>query len=312
MTAPGQLERLFVHESVESVIPPDAFVDAFDDLGIPATLVGDGRTYGGNDTVVTYEPRPAFLDAAWVHCARAGYEAFDTETYAERGVPLTNSTGIHGESVGELAIGYMLSLARILHIYRDHQVAGEWYEPDYERPFTVADERVCVVGLGTIGAAIARRAADLGMDVVGVRRSEESVEGVAELYSPDELHAAIGQARFVALATPHTPETEGLLSDAEFEHMRGDAYVINVGRGPVVDEAALVRALKGDAIAGAALDVFEEEPLPADSPLWDIEDVIVTPHKGSATNRYHLDIANLVSENVQRFQTGKALLNRVA
>lgn len=313
MPTDAELERLYVHESVDEVIPPAAFVDALAaDLTIGVELVGDGRAYGAGDAVVTYVPRPEFLDAAWVHCARAGYEAFDTEAYAGRGVPLTNSTGIHGESVGELAIGYMLSLARILHIYRDHQVAGEWYEPAYERPFTVADERLCVVGLGTIGAAIAERAADLGMEVVGVRRRDEPVAGVAELYSPDELHAAIGGARFVVLATPHTPETEGLLSDAEFEAMRDDAYVINVGRGPVVDEAALVRALDAGVIAGAALDVFETEPLPEDSPLWDFEDVIVTPHKGSATNRYHLDIAELVEENVARYQAGEALRNRVA
>lgn len=311
MPSAGDLEALFVHESVENVIPPAAFVDAFD-LDIPVRLVGDGRSYGPGEAVVTYVPREAFLDADWVHCARAGYEAFDTDAYADRGVPLTNSTGIHGESVGELAIGYMLSLARILHIYRDNQIAGEWYEPDYERPFTVANERLCVVGLGTIGAAIARRAADLGMEVVGVRRSDEPVEGVSSLYGPDELHEAIAEARFVALATPHTPETEGLLSDPEFERMRGDAYVINVGRGPVVDEAALVRALEAGEVAGAALDVFETEPLPADSPLWDFEEVLVTPHKGSATNRYHLDIAALVSENVTRFREGADLRNRVA
>lgn len=312
MPSPGKLEALFIHESVEAVIPPDAFVGAFDDLDIPATLVGDGRTYGDDAGVVTYVPRPEFLNAGWVHCARAGYEAFDTNAYEAAGVPLTNSTGIHGESVGELAIGYMLSLARILHLYRDHQGDREWYEPDYERPFTIADEQLCVVGLGTIGAAIARRADALGMDVVGVRRSGEPVEGVSRVYRPDGLHEAIREARFVALAVPHTPETEGLLSDPEFERMREDAYVINVGRGPVVDEAALVRAVESGAIKGAALDVFEREPLPPDSPLWDFEDVIVTPHKGSATNRYHLDIADLVAENVERFRTGEPLRNRVA
>lgn len=312
MPSSGQLEALCIHESVEAVIPPDAFVRAFDDLDIPATLVGDGRTYGDDAGVVTYVPRPEFLNAGWVHCARAGYEAFDTDAYEAAGVPLTNSTGIHGESVGELAIGYMLSLARILHLYRDHQGEREWYEPDYERPFTIADEQLCVVGLGTIGAAIARRADALGMDVVGVRRSGEPVEGVSRVYRPDGLHEAILEARFVALAVPHTPETEGLLSDPEFERMREDAYVINVGRGPVVDEAALVRAVESGAIKGAALDVFEREPLPPDSPLWDFEDVIVTPHKGSATNRYHLDIADLVAENVERFRTGEPLRNRVA
>lgn len=313
MSPSRPLAALSVHESVEAVIPPDAFVAALAGaVDVPVELVGDGGAYDEADAVVTYGPRPEFLEAGWVHCARAGYEAFDTGTYEERGIPLTNSTGIHGESVGELAIGYLLSLARLLHVYRDHQVAGEWYEPEYERPFTVADERVCVVGLGTIGAAVARRADALGMDVVGVRRRDEPVEGVSRVYRPGELHAAIGDARFVVLATPLTPETEGLVSDPEFAAMREDAYVVNVGRGPVVDEAALVRALESGAIAGAALDVFEAEPLPPDSPLWDFDNVIVTPHKGSATNRYHLDIAGLVAENVRRYRAGEPLRNRVA
>jgi D-2-hydroxyacid dehydrogenase (NADP+) len=312
MTGRPEIERLCVHESVENVIPKDAFVEAFDDLDLPAELVGDGETYDETDAVVTYVPRPEFLDAGWVHCARAGYDEFDTDAYQSAGVPLTNSTGIHGATVGELAIGYMLSLARILHIYRDHQNESEWYAPDYERPFTVENERLCVVGLGTLGAAIARRGDALGMDVVGVRRSEEPVEGVSEIYHPDDLHEAIGDARFVALAVPHTPQTEGLLSTDEFETMREDAYVINVGRGPVVDEDALVEALESGEVAGAGVDVFETEPLPEESPLWDHEDVIVSPHKGSATNRYHLDIADLVMENVRRFRSGEELKNRVA
>ncbi|MFB6160209.1 MAG: D-2-hydroxyacid dehydrogenase [Haloferacaceae archaeon] len=306
------IERLSVHESVENVIPKEAFVAAFDDLPIPAELVGDGESYGPTDAVVSYVPRPEYLDAAWVHCARAGYDEFDTAAYEAAGVPLTNSTGIHAATVGEMAVGFMVSLARILHIYRDHQYETDWYEPEYERPFTVENERCCVVGLGTIGAGIAQRADALGMDVVGVRRDPEPVPGVEEVYHPDDLHDAIADARFVALAVPHTPATEGMLSDEEFAVMREDAYVINVGRGPVVDESALVAALQGDEIAGAGLDVFEEEPLPEDSPLWDMEDVMISPHKGSATNRYHLDIAELVTENLRRFDAGEELKNRVA
>ncbi|MGM0605777.1 MAG: NAD(P)-dependent oxidoreductase, partial [Halobacteriota archaeon] len=227
-------------------------------------------------------------------------------------VPLTNSSGIHGATVGEVAIGYMLSFARLLHIYRDNQNETEWYTPEYERPFTVDGESLCVVGLGTIGAAIAERGDALGMDVTGVRRSEEPVPGVSTVYHPDDLHEAIADARFVAIALPHTPETEGLFGDAEFEAMREDAYLINVARGPIVDEAALVSALQAGTIAGAGLDVFETEPLPESSPLWDFDEVIISPHKGSATNRYHLDIADLVMENVRRYQAGDDLRNRVA
>lgn len=307
-----KVERLFVHESVESVVPKRAFRDAFDDLDVPCELVGDGRTYGGTDVVATYVPRPEFLDAGWVHCTRAGYDEFDTDAYEAAGVPLTNSTGIHGATVGELAMGYMLSFARLLHVYRDHQTERDWYRPEYERPFTVEDERLCVVGLGTLGRGIVERADAMGMDVVGVRRSGDPVPGVRTVYTPDRLHEAIADARFVALAVPHTPETEGLLSDAEFGAMREDAYVLNVGRGPVLDQDALVRALESSEVAGAALDVFVEEPLPDDSPLWGFEEVIVSPHKGSATNRYHLDLAEVVTENLRRIEAGEELGNRVA
>ena len=307
-----ELRALYVHESVEAVIPAEPFVEAFSDLPVPAELVGDGERYEETDAVVSYVPRPEYLDAGWVHCARAGYDEFDTEAYEREGIPLTNSSGIHGATVGEVAVGFMLSFARIFHLYRDAQNDHEWYSPAYERPFTVENERLCVVGLGTIGQGIAERGAGLGMEVVGVRRSEGSVPGVDRIYHPDELHEAISDSTFVAIALPHTPATDGLFSTPEFEAMREDAYLINVARGPIVDEDALVSALESGEIDGAGLDVFETEPLPDESPLWEMDEVIVTPHKGSATNRYHLDIAELVAENVRRYRAGEELRNRVA
>lgn len=312
MTEDAPLEKLSVHESVENVIPPEAFVEAFDSLAVDVELIGDNGSYDDTDAIATYVPQPAFLDAGWVHCIRAGYDEFDTAAYETAGVPLTNSTGIHDTTVSEIAIGYMLSLARLHHLYRDNQKQRHWHTPAYQRPFTVENERICVIGLGTIGRGIAERAAALGMDVVGVRQSDESVPGVSELFSPSMLHDAIDGARFVALAVPHTPETDGLIGDAEFDVMRDDGYLINVARGPLVDESALISALEDDTIAGAGLDVFETEPLPEDSRLWDFDDVIISPHKGSATNRYHLDIAELVIENFERYQTADTLRNRVA
>jgi D-2-hydroxyacid dehydrogenase (NADP+) len=312
MSERQQLERLCVHESVSTKIPVAGFAEAFADLDVPVEVVGDDETFDRTDAVASFRPRDAFLDAGWVHCIRAGYDEFDTAAYEAAGVPLTNSTGIHDTTVGEIAVGYMVSLARMLHVYRDHQNENHWFEPEYERPFTVENERLCVVGLGTLGRGIAQRADALGMDVVGVRRSDEPVPGVSELYDPADLHDAIADARFVAIAVPHTPETEGLFSTAEFETMRDDAYLINVARGPIADEDALIDALDSGAIAGAGLDVFETEPLPEDNPLWDFEEVIVSPHRGSATNRYHLDIADLVMEIFAQYQAGEDLRNRVA
>lgn len=307
----AELERLCVHESVGTKIPEAAFVEAFSELDIRVERVKDNESYAVTDAIASFEPRPEFLEAGWVHCIRAGYDEFDVDAYEAAGIPLTNSSGIHGETVGELAVGYMVSLARLLHRYRDRQREREWYEPEYNRPFTVSGERLCVVGLGTIGNGIARRADALGMEVDGVRRSEDSIPAVSTLYAPSELHDAVADARFVALAAPHTPETDGLIDADTLDAMREDAYLINVARGPLVDEEALVTALDAGTIAGAALDVFDSEPLPSSSPLWDFDEVIVTPHRASATNRYHLDIAELVCENTRRFQTGTPLKNRV-
>ncbi len=306
-----ELEQLYVHESVENVIPKEPFVEAVSEASLPVELVGDDHAYDRTDAVASYAPRPEFLEASWVHCIRAGYDEFDTDAYERAGVRFTNSSGIHGSTVGELALQMMLSFARLGHLYRDHQNEREWMAPPYERPFTVENERVCVVGLGTIGEAIATRCDALGMDVVGVRRSEEPVAGVSGLFSPEELPEAISDARFVVLAVPQTPATTDLIGESAFERMREDSYLINVARGAVVDEPALIEALETGEIAGAGLDVFETEPLPADSPLWDFEEVIVSPHKGSATNRYHLDLADLFKSNVRRYRSGESLENRI-
>ncbi len=306
------IERLCVHESTDEKVPIEAFVDALSDLPVPVEVVGDDATVDATDAVAAYRPRDWFREAGWVHCLRAGYDEFDTAAYEAAGTPLTNSTGIHDETVGELVAGCMLTFARRLHVYRDHQHRREWYDPPYEQPFTVAGETACVVGLGTIGKGVAERARGLGMEVIGVRRSGDPVDGVSTVYRPAALHDAIADARFVVLAVPQTPETEGMISDAEFERMREDAYLVNVARGPVVDEEALVAALEAGEIAGAGLDVFDTEPLPEESPLWGFEEVLVSPHEGSTTNQYHRDLATLVAGIFDQYQAGEPLRNRVA
>ena len=306
-----ELSRLLVHDSVERAMPADRLIDALSDAPLPVERTGDDDVSAG-DAVVAFGPRPGFLDAAWVHCVRAGYDEFDTEAYEAAGTALTNSTGVHGTAVGETAVGYMLSFARRLHVYRDAQRDREWASQPYDVPFTLAGERLCVVGLGTLGRGVVERATALGMDATGVRRSGAPVEGVDEVYEPDALETAVADARFVVVATPLTPETEGLIGAAELDAMGEDAHLINVARGPIVDEGALLDALDEGAIAGAALDVFAEEPLPEDHPLWGFENAILTPHASAMTRDYHEDIAALVGENVERARAGEALKNRVA
>jgi len=307
--------QLGIHESVGDVFPPDALRAELEaaDVEISAEPVGDDPiALGACEGVVTLDYREYFLDAVdWVHSIQAGVDRFPMGEFEAEGVMLTNSSGIHGASVGETVVGFMTALARNLHAYRSAQDRGEWINPDWDRPFTLDGESVCVVGLGTIGQAVAERATWLGMDVWGVRRTPDPVPIVDEVYGQDELHAALLDARFVVLALPLTTETRRLIGPAELAAMGEDAYLINVARGGVVVQDALVSALEAGSIAGAALDTFQTEPLPAASPLWDMEDVIVTPHAAGRTRDYHRAIADLLRDNAERRAEGRELRNRI-
>ena len=308
----GTLDRLGVHGSVSAVFPPAQLRAALADID-PAVAVVDTDGAADCDALVTFAHDEAFLaaDPAWVHSVQAGVDRFPLDAFRERGVALTNSTGIHGDVVGETVAGYMLAFARGLHRYRSSQERGEWGRLPWDRPFTLGGERLCVVGLGTLGRGIAARADALGMEVFGVKRTPTPVDHTEAVYPPGELREAVSGARFVALAVPLTASTRGLVGEAELDAMCDGAVLINVARGPVVNESALVAALRADELAGAALDVFEEEPLPPESPLWEMDEVIVTPHHAAATVDYYRRIATLVRENVRRFAAGENLANRV-
>jgi D-2-hydroxyacid dehydrogenase (NADP+) len=305
--------RLGIHDSVDAVFPPEILLDELDGLDDADVAIVGSEEVEGLDAVVTFAHDDAFLDAdlQWVHSVQAGVDKFPLDEFEARGIIVTNSTGLHGVTVGETVAGYMLSFARRLHEYRSNQERNEWAWADREDTFTVAGSSMAVVGLGTLGQGIAARADALGMDVAGVKRTPTPVDHVVHVHPNGELHEAIADAKFVALAVPLTDETDGMIGAEEFETMRDDAVLINVARGPVVDQDALVDALRNDDLAGAALDVFESEPLPEDSPLWDFEDVVVTPHAAAATRDYPQNIAALVRENARRLAVADQLGNRV-
>ncbi|MEF8820515.1 MAG: D-2-hydroxyacid dehydrogenase [Haloferacaceae archaeon] len=310
------IATLGVHDSVDAVFPPtvlrDTLAESHPDLTV--RVVETDAALAACDAAVTFAYDPALLDAGlrWVHSIQSGVDRFPLDAFDAAGVALTNSTGIHGDAVGEAALGTMLMLARRLHVYRSNQARREWDRPDWDEPFTLGGESCCVVGLGTLGRGIAVRADAVGMDVSGVKRTPTQVDGVDLVYPSTELDEAVADARFVALAVPLTDRTEGLVGADELAQMREDAYLVNVARGAVVDQAALVTALEDGEIAGAALDVFETEPLPAESPLWAMDDVIVTPHATAAIRTYYERIAAIVRENLRRLAAGEALANRVA
>ena len=310
-----------IHESVSELFPPEVIADKLDtaddtaaeSAAIPTKVVTDESDLTDCEGLVTFAYDDAFLEAGlrWIHSIQAGVDRFPFDALADRDIWLTNSTGIHGDAVGETVVGYMTAFARRLHRHRDRERDADWHYPAWDQAFTLSGERLCVIGLGTLGRGIAARADMLGMDVVGVRRTPTPVDHVETVYTPGELHSAIDGARFVAVATPLTDATRGLIAADEVAAMADDAYLLNVSRGGVVDEDALLDALRADSLAGAALDVFETEPLPEESSFWDREDVIVTPHAAAATHEYADRVAALVVENSRRLAAGESLVNQV-
>ncbi|MBP1986804.1 D-2-hydroxyacid dehydrogenase [Halolamina salifodinae] len=301
-----------IHDSVAALFPPTVLAERLTDIDATTRVVGTDEV-DDVDALVTFEYDEAFLDAGldWIHSVQAGIDRFPLDKLEARGISLTNSTGTHGDSVGETVAGMMLSFARRLHQYRSQQERTKWAWAEWDAPFTLSGCSLCVVGLGTLGRGIAARADALGMHVTGVKRTPTPVDHVETVHPSSELHEAISDAKFVALAVPLTDETEGLIGAEELAAMRDDAVLVNVARGAVVDQPALVDALQTDSLAGAALDVFETEPLPEPSPLWEMDEVIVTPHAAAATRDYPDRMAALVRENVRRIDAGERLANHV-
>ena len=312
MSTANTIDRLGVHDSVSAVFPPDVLVEFLRAQELPTEIDSiDDAGIGDCDGVVTFEHREAFLDVDWVHTIQAGYDKFPLEAFDAADVTLTNSTGIHDRTIGETVAGYLLAFSRRLHRHVANQTDRTWRQPAWDDAFTLAGRRLCVVGTGTLGRGIADVAGDLGLEVVGVRRSGDPVPGFERVYPVDDLHEAIADVDFVAVAVPLTDETRHQFGAPEFEAMDAETRFVNVGRGPVVDQDALIEALQAGEIAGAALDVFETEPLPEDSPLWDFDEVIVTPHAGAFTRDYYRDVGEIVATNVERLAGGEPLTNRV-
>jgi phosphoglycerate dehydrogenase-like enzyme len=223
-------------------------------------------------------------------------------------VVLTNARGIHGALMADYAIGVMVMLQwgfpRLLRLQQARTWRHQYTEP-------LAGKCLGVLGVGAIGGEIARRGAAMGMTVLGLRREPRPAEGVDRMYGPDGLGELLPRCDFVVVVVPATPETRRMLGERELRAMRRGAYLVNVARGSVVDEAALVRALAEGWLGGAALDVFETEPLPAESPLWAMDNVIVTAHIAGEPDEYPKRVMGVVAENVARWREGRPLLNVV-
>ena len=225
---------------------------------------------------------------------------------------LTNVSGIHAIPISEHVLALMLAFARSLPLAFERQRAREWKRDIEGKVFELAGKTMLLLGVGRIGARAASLASALEMRVLGVRNDpSKGVAGVAEMHGTDALPSLLPSADFLVNTLPLTSETAGILGEAEFRSMKSSSHLINIGRGGTVHEAALVRALQEGWIAGAGLDVFEEEPLPVESPLWGMENVIVTSHYSGSSPRYNERALEIFLDNLGRFRRGEPLRNVV-
>jgi phosphoglycerate dehydrogenase-like enzyme len=249
----------------------------------------------------------------WVQATSAGIgQLVRRQRYAER-MPeavFTTASGVHARPLAEFTLMSILAHARRLLPTLQAQASKKWERFAGE---DLAGQTLVVVGLGAIGIEVARLARPLGLHVVGLRRRPEGRSAqdhfVDELLGPERLADVLPRAHFLVLTLPHTDETEGLIGERELASLPAGAVIINIGRGALVDEYALVSALESGHLGGAFLDVFAEEPLPSSSPLWEMANVVVSPHSASTSGGENARITDLFCDNLRRWQAGLPLLN---
>jgi phosphoglycerate dehydrogenase-like enzyme len=248
----------------------------------------------------------------FVQSFSAGTDQYDKALFMKRGVRLASAQGANERAVAEHAIALMLALTRQLHLARDNQRARHWRGMIGDRALReqeLGGKTLVIVGLGRIGIRLAALARVLDMRVIGVRRTARAEPRLADqVIAHSDLAQALAQADVVALTCPLTPETEGLIGAAALTALKPGALLINVARGKVVDEAALLAALADGRVRAAGLDCFVEEPLPPESAFWTLPNVLVTPHAAGETGRYEKNVVDILVDNLERLFRGEMTL----
>ncbi len=288
---------------------PDVRLDRATDYGDAAAKVPEV------EILIEHRLDGELLDAAarleWIQSLSSGHDRFDLEALSEEGIALTTVSGVHADPIAQHALGFLLTFERGLLRARRQQRRREW------RRFAPADlgsRTVGVVGVGSVGTRVAELCEAFGSTVLGVKRDLESVpDAVEEIYPPSELHTVLGRAEYVVAACPLTERTRGLFDAAAFASMGPEAVFVNVARGEVTEEEALIEALGTGTIRGAALDVAAREPLPPSSPLWEFENVLLTPHMAGGSPLFAERCASIFATNYERYVDGdrEGMVNRV-
>jgi phosphoglycerate dehydrogenase-like enzyme len=305
--APAELERALapLRERVDLAMGSSAEALG-DELDVAVVLFAWGKPAEPFGHILRRAPR-----LRWVHSTGAGIEYLLVPELLERPITLTNSRGLYSDAIAEYVLALMLAHAkRLPELFRAQQ--ARLWQPGLTA--TLAGATLVVLGLGSIGLAVARRARAGGMRVLAVRRRPTGravPRSVERVYATHELAAALPEAAYLAVCCPETPETRGLLDARALALLPPGAFVVNVARASIVDQAALVEALRAGRLGGAGLDVFADEPLPADSPLWELPGVIVSPHHAGNGAGWDTRALALFRDNLDRFLNGRRLRNVV-
>ena len=318
---------LLVHHRFELWNTPAWFVERLR-KEFPSIEIVHLHSYDGaeehlrdSEAVFTISLRPEQFAVArklrWVHSPSAAVHQFMFAELVKSDVVLTNGSEVHGPVVAEHVIALMFALARKIPMAVRLQQRRVWGQEEIwtegPRPRELAGATLGLIGLGSIGHRVAQMAAAIGMRVIALREhpEKEKPEYVDVVFGSSAVNDLLAQSDYVVIAAPLTPATRGLMNAARMAVMKSDAFLINVGRGPQIDEVALVDALRNRRIAGAALDVFEEEPLPSDSPLWNLENLLITPHTAGLTEKAWQRHYQVFSENLRRYLAHQPLLYQV-
>jgi phosphoglycerate dehydrogenase-like enzyme len=288
---------------------------------------------GGCDVLFGFRVPDELLRRApnvqWIQLLSAGADHILKGQLAERkDIAVTTASGIHATPIGEYTIGSMLAFAHGFHTTMRSQLKREWRRNSQfmDTVDSLRDKNLGVIGYGSIGRETARIGHALGMTVLALKRNPDdhldtgwNPPGVGDpegripsrWFGPEEREALLSESDFITVTLPMTPHTRGFIGARDFAAMRPNAYLVNIGRGEVIDQNAMIEALKANRIAGAGLDVFEREPLEPESELWDLENVILTPHMSGAYKDYNTGACALFADNLKRFRAGESLYNFV-
>lgn len=303
----------WLRRRLQQAFPEVEFVQLLNDRKL-------GKEIVDTDVFIGWSLPTRFLAMAkqlkWIHSPAAAVNQLLSPELVKSGIVVTNSTGVHGPVVAEHALTLILALAKRLPQAMRYQVRKTWSQDrlweEFPRPREVEGATVVLIGMGGIGREFTSRAKALGMTVLAVRENPAKGPCAADrVYGTAELEQVLPEADYVLVCAPLTASTARIINRARLKKMKRDAYLVNVSRGQLIDEPALLDALKRRRIAGAALDVFDHEPLPRSSKFWGLDNLLITPHTAAVTERLWERHLCFISENLKRFIAGQPLLSQV-